>query len=93
MQLEEMRLILKILLKKLIKRLAEREIGFELTDAAAEYIANEGYNPAFGARPLKRAIQQLLENPLSQSLLRGDFSKGDTIRVDFTSDNLSFSKG
>ena len=60
--LEEMRLILRILLKKLRKRLAERELGLELTDAAAEFIANEGYNPAFGARPLKRAIQQLMEN-------------------------------
>ena len=90
--LEEMRLILKILLKKLVKRLAEREIGFELSAAASEYIANEGYNPAFGARPLKRAIQQLLENPLSQSLLRGDFASGDTIKVDYVSDGLNFSK-
>ena len=90
--LEEMRLILKILLKKLVKRLAEREIGFELSAAASEHIANEGYNPAFGARPLKRAIQQLLENPLSQSLLRGDFASGDTIKVDYVSDGLNFSK-
>ena len=91
--LEEMRLILKILLKKLRKRLAERELGLELTDAAAEFIANEGYNPAFGARPLKRAIQQLLENPLSQSLLRGDFVADDTIKVDVAGDGLTFSKG
>ncbi len=90
--LEEMRLILKILLKKLVKRLGEREIGFELSAAASEHIANEGYNPAFGARPLKRAIQQLLENPLSQSLLRGDFASGDTIKVDYVSDGLNFSK-
>ena len=89
---KELRLILDIMLKKLRKRMAQREIGLTLSDAAADYIAEQGYNPAFGARPLNRAIQQHLENPLSQQLLRGDYVADDAVMVDYVDGALVFSK-
>ena len=60
----------------------ERDIGLELDAAARDRLAQAGFDPVYGARPLKRAIQQQLENPLAQRILRGDFGPGDTIRVD-----------
>ncbi|MBT8141970.1 MAG: ATP-dependent chaperone ClpB [Gammaproteobacteria bacterium] len=89
---KELRLILDLMLKTLRKRLAEREIGLKLSEAAADYIAEQGYNPAFGARPLKRAIQQHLENPLSTKLLQGEYVTDDSIMVDFVDGKLSFGK-
>jgi hypothetical protein len=66
----------------LAKRLAERKITIELTANAKALIAKEGFDPAYGARPLKRTIQRLVENPLARALLKGEFSPGDTIRID-----------
>jgi len=75
------------------ERLAERRITFELTDAAKESIAEAGWDPAYGARPLKRAIQRMVENPLALRLLEGDFADGDTIRIDAASDGeLAFER-
>ena len=74
--------IVELQLGRLRERLAERGLALELTDAAKEAIAEAGWDPAYGARPLKRAIQRLLENPLALRLLEGDFGEGDTIRVD-----------
>jgi ATP-dependent Clp protease ATP-binding subunit ClpB len=74
------------------RRLVERGIALELTDAAKEAIAEAGWDPAYGARPLKRAIQRLLENPLSLRLLEGDFGDGDVIRVDAEGGGLTFAK-
>ena len=68
-------------LARLNERLAERGITLELTDGALELIAEEGWDPAYGARPLKRAIQRLLENPLALRLLEGEFRDGDTVRA------------
>ncbi len=74
--------IAKIQLDLLRARLAEREMGLVLTDAAAAVLVEAGFDPVYGARPLKRVIQQKLENPLAQHLLAGKFAAGDTIEVD-----------
>jgi len=78
----EIKRIVDIQLKSLAKRLADRRIEIHLTDAAASLIASEGYDPFFGARPLKRAIQREILNPLAQSILRGDIRDGSTVTVD-----------
>ena len=74
--------IVGLLMKDLERRLAERDLTIELTPAARQLIAREGTDPAYGARPLKRTIQRLVENPLARALLRGEFSPGDTITAD-----------
>src|SRR3569833_983166 len=74
--------IVDLLLERLRGRLAERKIALELTDAAKEAIGDAGWDPAYGARPLKRAIQRMVENPLALRLLEGDFREGDAIVVD-----------
>jgi ATP-dependent Clp protease ATP-binding subunit ClpB len=79
-------------LERVRGRIAERGIALELTDAAKEAIAEAGWDPAYGARPLKRAIQRLLENPLALRLLEGDFGDGDMIRVDAEGGELTFAK-
>ena len=84
--------IVELQLERLRRRLAERQITLELTDAAKEALAEAGWDPAYGARPLKRAIQRLVENPLALRLLEGDFADGDTIRVDAHGDELVFVK-
>ena len=65
----------------------ERELKLNLSDAVINQLVAEGYDPVYGARPLKRVIQQLLENPLAQRLLAGDFVAGDTISVDIDEDS------
>ncbi|MFL5912522.1 MAG: AAA family ATPase, partial [Gaiellaceae bacterium] len=79
-------------LGRLRDRLAERGIVLELTGAAKEALAEAGWDPAYGARPLKRAIQRLVENPLALRLLEGDFGDGDTIRVDAHDGELGFER-
>jgi len=74
--------IIDLQLARLEKLLADRKLTFELTPAAREVLATEGYDPAFGARPLKRAIQRLLQNPLALAVLEGKFNEGDHIVVD-----------
>ncbi|MEI7997210.1 MAG: molecular chaperone, partial [Methylococcaceae bacterium] len=74
------------------KRLLDREIGFEITDEALDLLGEAGFDPVYGARPMKRAIQQQLENPLAQEILSGNFAAGDTIKVDIDKDGLRFSK-
>ena len=77
-------------LGRLNERLAERGLALELTDGARELIAEAGWDPAYGARPLKRAIQRLLENPLALQLLEGEFADGDTIRAYATLGEIRF---
>jgi ATP-dependent Clp protease ATP-binding subunit ClpB len=84
--------IVELQLARLRDRLAERNIELELTDAAKEALADAGWDPAFGARPLKRAIQRLVENPLALRLLEGDFADGDTVRVDAEDGEIRFEK-
>jgi ATP-dependent Clp protease ATP-binding subunit ClpB len=87
---EQLAEIVELQLRRLRERLAERRVELELTDAAQELIAEAGWDPAYGARPLKRAIQRMLENPLALELLEGRFSEGDTVRVDAGDDGLVF---
>ncbi len=85
--------IVHIQAANLAKRLADRRIGLQLTTAAERALADEGYAPQFGARPLKRVIQQRLENPLAGKLLEGAFGEGDTIVVDHVGKSFIFTKG
>ena len=71
-------------------RLSEMGRSFELTDAARRQLAKDGYDPAFGARPLRRVFQRRIENPLSRLLIAGEFDEGETIQVDFADDDYSF---
>jgi ATP-dependent Clp protease ATP-binding subunit ClpB len=84
--------IVELQLTRLRERLAERNITIEVTAAAKEVLAEAGWDPAYGARPLKRAIQRLVENPLALRLLEGDFEDGDTIRVDAENGDLVFER-
>lgn len=72
--------------------LSERKIQLEITTDAKEHLAIQGYNPMYGARPLKRTIRQLIENPLSKLLLKGEFQDGDKIQIDFQNDEIVFEK-
>lgn len=81
-----------IQLEGLRQRLAERGLGVQLSDAARDRLAEEGFDPVFGARPLKRAIQRLVENALARELLAGSFAPGEEIRVDLRDGELVFEK-
>jgi ATP-dependent Clp protease ATP-binding subunit ClpB len=87
---EQLAEIVELQLAKLRERLADRGISLELTDAAKEALAEAGWDPSFGARPLKRAIQRLVENPLALRLLEGELSDGDTVRVDAEDGQVTF---
>ena len=87
---EHIRAIVDIQLGYLHERLAEREMTIILSDAAREKLAAAGFDPVYGARPLKRAIQQQIENPLAQEILQGKFRPGDTIEVGVAEDHLEF---
>ena len=87
---EQLRSIVDLLVKDLQKRLADRKLGVELTEEAKSWLAKEGYDPLYGARPLRRAIERYVENPLSTKLLRGEYSSGDTIIVDLSDNTLTF---
>jgi ATP-dependent Clp protease ATP-binding subunit ClpB len=89
---EHIRSIVDIQLGHLRKRLADRDIGFELDAAALDLLGEAGFDPVYGARPLKRAIQHQLENPLAQRILRGEFGPGDTVRVGVRDGALTFAK-
>jgi ATP-dependent Clp protease ATP-binding subunit ClpB len=87
---EQIRVIVDIQLGHLRRRLAERDMQLELSDAAVDRLAEAGFDPVYGARPLKRAIQQQVENPLAQRILRGEFGPGVTVRVDASPDGLEW---
>ncbi|WP_147653606.1 ATP-dependent chaperone ClpB [Vulcaniibacterium gelatinicum] len=89
----QIREIARIQLRRLESRLAERGMKLAVTDAALALLANVGFDPVYGARPLKRAIQQQLENPLAQRILAGEFGAGDTVQVDAEGGQLVFRKG
>lgn len=90
---ETLRGIAKIVLAGLERRLADRGLSMELSDGAFERLIKEGYDPAYGARPLARTIQRQLENPLATKILSGEFERGDTIVVDDTGAGFGFTKG
>jgi ATP-dependent Clp protease ATP-binding subunit ClpB len=89
---EQLGEIVDLQLDRLRSRLAERGLSLRLTEAATQAIGDAGWDPAYGARPLKRAIQRLLENPLALRLLEGDFGEGDTVLVDAQNGDLVFTR-
>jgi len=89
---DDMRKIVALQMEDIQSRLAEHGMKVELTQEATDWLANEGYDPAFGARPLKRALQKHVESPLSVSLLSGDFNRGDTVLIDIEEDDVVFKK-
>jgi len=84
--------IAKIQLKDLERRLADRDMKLEVSDAALAEIAKVGFDPLYGARPLKRAIQQRIENPVAKLVLEGRFGPNDTIPVDFRDGEFRFDR-
>ncbi len=89
---EQIRGIAKIQLQQLHERLGDQELGLEISNAVMDKLCAAGYDPVYGARPLKRAIQRELENPLASALLRGDFEAGDKIVAQLISDTIEFHK-
>lgn len=87
---EQIRLIAGIQINRLKKRLASRDLGLQVNDQALDFLGSTGFDPVYGARPLKRAIQDELENPLATQLLKGDFVSGDTIKVTLQDGKLIF---
>jgi ATP-dependent Clp protease ATP-binding subunit ClpB len=90
--LEHMKAIIDIQLRGLLKRLEDRKIRVELTDAAKSYLVTEGYDPTYGARPLKRALQRRVLDPLALRVLEGEFREGDRAVVDVGAAGLTISK-
>jgi ATP-dependent Clp protease ATP-binding subunit ClpB len=86
----EIRKIVDLQIERLAKLLEDRDYGLEVTEAARNEIAARGYDPAMGARPLKRVIQQELQNPLATELLKGEFPEGSTVRIDFDGQDFTF---
>jgi ATP-dependent Clp protease ATP-binding subunit ClpB len=89
---DQLRSIIDIQLKGLMKRLEERKIRVELSDRAKDLLIAEGYDPMYGARPLKRAIQREVLDPLAMRVLQGEFKEGDAVRIDASGGQLQFSK-
>lgn len=89
---EELRAIVRIQLKRIEKLLSEQKINLEITEAAQDYIVEAGYDPVYGARPLKRAIQRTLENPIATKILENTYVEGDTVLIDCEKNSLTFSK-
>jgi ATP-dependent Clp protease ATP-binding subunit ClpB len=89
---EHLRRIIEIQVARLLARLEERKIHVELTDAAKTVLLEQGYDPTYGARPLKRTIQRLVLDPLAMQVLQGEFSQGDTVRVDARAGELVFER-
>jgi ATP-dependent Clp protease ATP-binding subunit ClpC len=86
----QLRSIVDLMIKELEDRLAERKLAIEVTEAAKSWLAKEGFDPVYGARPLRRAIERYVENPLSTKLLRGEFNEGDMVLVDLGEGELMF---
>ncbi len=89
---KEIEKIVDLMLNEVKELLKEKEIKLELTEEAKDLIAKEGYDPDFGARPLRRAIQRLIENPLSEKILEGKFKQGDTVTVEIEEGNIVLKK-
>jgi len=89
---EDLSQIVDIQLRRLEQLLADRHVGLEWTQPAKEYLAEVGYDPVFGARPLKRVIQREVQDPLALDLLEGEFAEGDTVRIDASESRIVFEK-
>ena len=90
---DEIKSIVEIQLKRLRQNLANRKISLELSERAQALIAEKGYDPAYGARPLKRTIQRMIQDPLAIKILDGEFKEGDVVKIDTIGDELVFSHG
>ncbi|MGB3207147.1 MAG: ATP-dependent chaperone ClpB [Crinalium sp.] len=88
----ELRYIVQLQVKRLQERLRDRKMALKLSESALDFLAEVGYDPVYGARPLKRAIQRELETQIAKSILRGDFNDGDTIYVDVENERLAFKR-
>ena len=89
---EEITKIVDIQMQYLRERLAERRMSVVVSDRVKELIASKGFDPAFGARPIKRTIQRLIEDPLSLKILKGEFKEGDTIKAEVADDMIVFAR-
>jgi len=87
---EHLKSIVDLLIREVERRLAERSIKLEVNEEAKAWLAKKGYDPVYGARPLRRATQRYVENPISTKILQGEFKEGDTIAIGLEKDNLSF---
>jgi ATP-dependent Clp protease ATP-binding subunit ClpC len=87
---EQLRVIVDLMAKDVQQRLAERKLELEITDAAKSWLAKVGYDPVYGARPLRRAVERYVENPMSTKVLKGEFKEGDKIVVDLAGEELTF---
>ena len=87
---EELRQIVELQVARLATRLEDRKLGLQLSTAALDWLAGVGYDPVYGARPLKRAIQRQLETPIAKGILAGRFPTGGTVRVEADGDQLRF---
>jgi ATP-dependent Clp protease ATP-binding subunit ClpC len=87
---EDLTQIVDLQVAELAGRLKEQHIALQLSQAAKDHLVQEGYSPAYGARPLRRTVQRLVETPLSRALLRGDFQAGDSVEVDVEDGELTF---
>jgi len=92
LSLEDMMLIVDLQMQDIAERMGEQGLIIEMDDTAREWLANKGYDPQFGARPLKRTLQRQVESPLSIKLLKGEFGRGDVILVSIDEDEIHFSK-
>ncbi|MFZ1027310.1 MAG: ATP-dependent chaperone ClpB [Limnoraphis robusta] len=92
LQRQQLRQIVLLQIQHLVERLAERKMSLKLTEAAVDFLAEVGFDPVYGARPLKRAIQRELETQLAKGILRGEFNDGDTIFVDIENERLTFKR-
>jgi ATP-dependent Clp protease ATP-binding subunit ClpB len=90
---DEIKAIVEIQLKRLRRNLAQRKMGLQITDDAKALIAEKGYDPVYGARPLKRTIQRLIQDPLAVKILAGEFKEGDRVRIDADGGELNFTQG
>jgi len=92
LQKQELRQIVQLQVARLVQRLSDRKMSLKLSDAALDFLAEVGFDPVFGARPLKRAIQREVETQIAKSILRGEFNNGDTIFVDVENERLAFKR-
>ncbi|MBI4488298.1 MAG: ATP-dependent chaperone ClpB [Deltaproteobacteria bacterium] len=90
---DQIKEIVEIQLRRLVRMLAERKMSLEVTDRAKGFLAGKGYDPVYGARPLKRTIQRLIQDPLALRILQGEFREGEKVKIDLDGNSLNFTHG
>jgi ATP-dependent Clp protease ATP-binding subunit ClpB len=90
---EELRTIVRLQVKRLRRQLEQNDLGLEISEEALDELARQGYDPTYGARPLKRVLQQQVQNPLATEILKGHFTEGSVVRVDFRDEEFTFERG